>query len=192
MVGFVADAVKLTARRDCPTCADDGARGHTRHTWGAGSAMKILEGCYYTATNVTVNMQPRGQCRNRRGDFDSHRGRDDNRLKDRGKQTQLLDGGERNQRACIRNDGHSEGPAVFDFSTKIFLAQLQVWNAPRRGMTNEVAARPPTRDCTPVNSIDRRVEFHPRQGLERHVRTLSHGVRSDAHAVGSWQPPRPV
>ena len=112
-----------------------------------------------------VNMQPRGQRRNRRGDFDSHRGRDDNRLKDRGKQTQLLDGGERNQRACIRNDGHSEGPAVFDFSTKIFLAQLQVWNAPRRGMTNEVAARPPTRDCTPVNSIDHPGLFPPAAGL---------------------------
>ena len=55
------------------------------------------------------NVQSRGQRRNRRRDFDGHRGWDENRLKDRGKKTQLPDSSKRDQRAGIRNDGHSEG-----------------------------------------------------------------------------------
>lgn len=64
----------------------------------------------------SFDVDPRGQRRNRGRDFGGHRGRDEDRLKDRGKKTQLPDSSERNQRAGIRNDGHSEGLAVLDFS----------------------------------------------------------------------------
>jgi hypothetical protein len=78
-----------------------------------------------------LDAQPAGMRRDGRSDFCGDRRRNQNRLEQPREEWEVIDFGQGDERARVRDDGHSERVAIGDLVAQLVTAELKVRNATR-------------------------------------------------------------